>query len=61
MVIRKEILDKFKNLYFEKYKVKLTDEETLQMAIDLVNLMRVLLKPFPNKIKNNDGKAVKKP
>ncbi len=61
MVIRKEILDKFKNLYFEKYKVKLTDEETLQMAIDLVNLMRVLLKPFPNEIKNNDGKAVKKP
>lgn len=51
MVISKEIQDNFKNLYFEKYNVKLTDEETLQMAIDLVNLMRVLLKPFPEEIK----------
>jgi hypothetical protein len=44
-MISKEILKKFKNLYFKKYKVKLTDEETTKMATDLVNLMRILLKP----------------
>jgi len=44
-MISNEILEKFKKLYQEKYNVTLTDEETTQMANDLVNLMRVLLKP----------------
>lgn len=46
-MISNEILEKFKKLYQEKYNVTLTDEETTQMANDLVNLMRVLLKPDP--------------
>lgn len=46
-MISNEILEKFKKLYQEKYNVMLTDEETTQMANDLVNLMRVLLKPDP--------------
>lgn len=44
-MVSKEILEKFKKLYKEKFNISLTDEETTQMATDLVNLMRVLLEP----------------
>lgn len=44
-MIRKEILEKFKNLYKKKYDIDLTDEQTIRLANDLVNIMRVLLKP----------------
>jgi len=46
-MISKEILEKFKRLYKEKYDVELTDEQTTQLANDLVSLMRVLTKPEP--------------
>ena len=51
-MISKEILEKFKNLYKKKYNVDLTDEQTIQLANDLVNIMRVLLKPEPKIISN---------
>lgn len=44
-MVSKKILEKFKRLYQEKFNISLTDEETTQMATDLVNLMRVLLEP----------------
>ena len=40
-----EIRDKFKKLYYEKFGISLTDEEATEMASDLINLMKVLLKP----------------
>lgn len=46
-MISKEILEKFKNLYYKKYGVMLSNEETTRLAVDLVNLMRVLTKPEP--------------
>lgn len=51
-MVSKEILEKFRRLYKEKYDVTLTDEETTQLANDLVNLMRVLLKPEPKSTTN---------
>lgn len=42
-----EIRDKFKQLYKEKFDVTLTDEESVRMATDLVNLVSVLVKPEP--------------
>lgn len=42
-MIPKEKYDEFKALYFEKYVVMLTDEETTGMAIDFLNLMRILI------------------
>ena len=51
-MISKEILGKFKKLYKDKYDVDLTDEQTTKLANDLVNLMRVLLKPEPKVVKN---------
>ena len=51
-MISKEILDKFKKLYKDKYDIDLTDKQTTQLANDLVNLMRVLLKPEPKEVEN---------
>lgn len=44
-MVSKEIIAKFKTIYQEKFNIILTDEKATQMANDLVNLMRVLLKP----------------
>ena len=44
-MISNEMLEKFKKLYLEKYNISLTNEEATRMATDLVNLMRILLKP----------------
>ena len=46
-MIRGEIREQFKELYFEKFNIKLTDEEATQMATDLINLVQVLVKPDP--------------
>ena len=46
-MVSKEIIEKFKKLYQEKFNIVLTQEEATQMTTDLVNLMRVLLKPEP--------------
>ncbi len=51
-MISKEILDKFKKLYKDKYDIDLTDEQTTQLANDLINLMRVLLKPEPKVVES---------
>lgn len=40
-----ELREKFKKLYFEKFNIRLTDEEATKISTDLVNLMKVLLKP----------------
>ncbi len=44
-MINNEIREKFKKLYYEKFNVTLSDEEATAMATDLVNLVKVLLKP----------------
>jgi hypothetical protein len=46
-MVSKELLAKFKSLYQEEFEIELTDEEATMMANDLVNLMRILLKPEP--------------
>lgn len=40
----KELLEKFKKLYLDKYGIELTNEEATRMSTDLINLMKVLLK-----------------
>lgn len=44
-MINRYILEKAKKLYLEKYGVNLTDEEATRLMIDLMSLMKVLLKP----------------
>ncbi len=45
-MISKEHLDKFKSLYLRKYNTSLTDEEVTKMATDLLNLVKILIKPL---------------
>lgn len=44
-MITKEIVERFKKLYFKKFNVQLTDEEATRAATDLINLVKVILKP----------------
>ena len=53
-MISRDLLEKFKKLYKEKYNIVLNDEQTLQMANDLTNLMKVLLKPEHRPLKTSD-------
>ncbi|MBP7967543.1 hypothetical protein KAZ66_04710, partial [Candidatus Woesebacteria bacterium] len=47
-MIRPELIEKFKKLYYEKFHIQLTNEQATPMFIDLVNLMEVLLRPNPD-------------
>ena len=44
-MVSNEKIAELKQLYFKKYKVLLTDEEAVEMATALVNLMKILIKP----------------
>lgn len=46
-MINQEIREKFKKLYYEKFDITLSNEEATKMATDLINLVKVLLKPEP--------------
>ncbi len=46
-MISKELLGKFKKLYQDQFNITLSDEEATEAAMDLVNLMKILLKPLP--------------
>jgi hypothetical protein len=54
-MLSKEILDKFNKLYKDKYDIDLTSEQTTKLANDLVNLMRILMKP---EVKKEEQKEV---
>lgn len=51
-MVNKELLDKFKSLYKRKFDINLSDEEATKMATDLVNLIRILIKPLPRQDNN---------
>lgn len=53
-MLSKEILDKFNKLYKDKYDIDLTNEQTVKLANDLVNLMRILMKPEVKKEEQKD-------
>lgn len=46
-MVSKELLDKFKRLYEDKYNIVLSDEDATELATHFLNLMRVLIKPEP--------------
>lgn len=54
-MISKKALEEFKAIYFKEYGVNLTDEEALPLAINLVELMKIILKPI-KKPKSDDDK-----
>ncbi len=44
-MVSRELLNEFKMIYKEEFNVAITDEEATEMSTELVNLMKVLLKP----------------
>lgn len=44
-MVTQKYLSKFKKLYFEKFGIDLSAEEATKGATDLLNLMKVLLRP----------------
>lgn len=44
-MINKDQLIKFKQLYFKKYGIELSDEQATEQATSLLNLMKILTKP----------------
>ena len=47
-MVSRELLDEFKMIYKVEFNVAITDEEATEMSTELVNLMKVLLKPDPS-------------
>lgn len=48
-MISKEKLDEYKALYKEHFNEDLSDQEALEQAINLVNLMKTIYRPIPKK------------
>ena len=44
----KQLLDKFKTIYFKKYGIQLSEKEVTEQAESFLNLMRILIKPTRN-------------
>lgn len=44
-------LKKFKEIYLRNFNIELSDEEATRQATDLLNLMKILLKPEPKEAK----------
>jgi hypothetical protein len=41
-MLNKQSLQKFKQLYFKNYRIKLNDKEALQKALRVLNLVRIV-------------------
>lgn len=48
-MVSEVMLEKFKKIYFDKYHVSLTNQEALEMANPLLNLIATLVKPDQQK------------
>ncbi len=57
-MVTKEIHEKFKRLYREKYDIVLTDEEVTEKLTSFLNVMKVLIYPEP-KVKESQEASEK--
>ncbi|MEK7571634.1 MAG: hypothetical protein AAB553_05155 [Patescibacteria group bacterium] len=48
-MVTKEQLEEFQEIYFQKYNIRLSNEEATEQANALLNLMKILLKPDTKK------------
>ncbi len=51
-MVNQAILEKFKKLYRDKYKIILSDEEATDLATQFLNLMKILIIPERKKSVN---------
>lgn len=46
-MIPAKLLEKYKKLHWDKYRVRLSDEEAIESATHFLNLMKILI--YPNR------------
>ena len=51
MELSKQTLDEFKKIYFNKFKVVLSDEEANKKGVELLEFFKLLYKPLPKDLK----------
>lgn len=47
MQLSQKAINDFKKIYFEDFKVKLTDEEANKKGLELLNFVKLIYKPIP--------------
>lgn len=45
IMVSEQALVQFKQIYYTKYHIDLTNQEAMKQALEFLNLMRVVLKP----------------
>lgn len=48
-MVSEKALKKFKQIYFMKYGIELTDEQATEQAVNLLSLMKILTRPKKKK------------
>jgi hypothetical protein len=51
-MISKEQLEKFKTIYKNQFSEELSDQEALEQATKLLNMMKIIYRPLPLKHKD---------
>ena len=49
MQLSKKAIEDFKKLYYQKYKIKLSDKEANQKGLLLLHVFKAIYKPIHNK------------
>ena len=52
-MLSKEAVEEFKKIYFEQYQEELSDEKAYDLAMKVLRLFELLLKPEPPPKKNS--------
>ena len=47
MRLSKKAIDEFKEIYFKKFGVQLTDEKANELGVELLEFFKLIYKPIP--------------
>ena len=47
MQLSRKAIDDFKKIYFEEFKIELTDEEANKKGVELLEFIKLIYKPIP--------------
>ena len=50
MQLSRKAIDDFKKIYFEEFKIKLSDEEANKKGIELLTFIKLIYKPIPTNV-----------
>ena len=59
-MISKEQLDEFKKIYKKEFNKVISDQEALESATSLLNMIKAIYKPIPKDSKNKENNKINK-